>query len=382
MDEAASKVRLRQFSVDMDPERRQKRMKLQSLQQEEEEAWQSRDYERAARARQERTRPPGGGPGAWRRRGPARVARSHRDSKGRGRRHLRVDRNPGHPDLRRGGGEAAAPGGGAARAGRRPGRGDCGRFRCDPALAIRVSADPRRPIGSFLFLGPTGVGKTELAKTLAEFLFNDEDALLRLDMSEYMESHTVSRLFGSPPGYVGYDQGGQLTEAVRRRPYQVVLFDEIEKAHPDVFNALLQILEDGRLTDGQGRTVDFRNIVLIMTSNVGTGSSVMRGGQFGFATHRPDEEFTTSTTSGSSRSCWERLKRAFRPEFLNRIDEIIVFHSLRREQLEAIVDKMLRDLRQRLEERTMTLELTRRGQGAGWWSTASTVSTEPGRCEG
>ncbi len=218
-------------------------------------------------------------------------------------------------------------------------------------------ADPRRPIGSFLFLGPTGVGKTELAKTLAEFLFNDEEALLRMDMSEYMESHTVSRLFGSPPGYVGYDQGGQLTEAVRRRPYQVVLFDEVEKAHPDVFNALLQILEDGRLTDGQGRTVDFRNTVIIMTSNIGTSSTLMRGGQIGFATHKPGEEAKAHDLAVKD-ELMAALRRSFRPEFLNRIDDIIVFHSLSRDQLEAIVEKMLRDLRGRLSERSMTLDLT------------------------
>jgi ATP-dependent Clp protease ATP-binding subunit ClpC len=226
------------------------------------------------------------------------------------------------------------------------------------ADAIRRSrsglGDPKRPIGSFLFLGPTGVGKTELAKTLADYLFDDEDALLRLDMSEYMEPHTVSRLFGSPPGYVGFDQGGQLTEAVRRRPYQVILFDEVEKAHPEVFNALLQILDDGRLTDGHGRTVDFRNTVIIMTSNVGSMRAYeKRRDTLGFGTSaevREDEQI--------ERRLREELKRTFRPEFLNRIDEVIIFHRLPEASLYAVVDKMLGDLRGRLTERSLTLELT------------------------
>ena len=224
--------------------------------------------------------------------------------------------------------------------------------------AIRRSrsgiADPRRPIGSFLFLGPTGVGKTELAKSLAAYLFDDEDALLRLDMSEYMEGHNVSRLFGAPPGYVGYDRGGQLTEAVRRRPYQVILFDEVEKAHPEVFNALLQILEDGRLTDGQGHVVDFRNTVVIMTSNVGTSGLTLRAGPVGF--------FGGAAADEAERQLRDRimdsLRRTFRPEFLNRIDETIVFHRLTRPQLRAVVDKMLSDLRERLTERDVELTLT------------------------
>jgi len=210
--------------------------------------------------------------------------------------------------------------------------------------------DPRRPIGSLLFLGPTGVGKTELARALAEFLFDDEAAMVRIDMSEYMEKFSVSRLVGAPPGYVGYEEGGQLTEAVRRRPYQVVLLDEIEKAHPDVFNVLLQVLDDGRLTDGQGRTVDFRNTVVIMTSNVGS--------QFiaGFAA-RGDEE-DAGAYEAMKQQITESLRVQFRPEFLNRIDEIIVFHSLTEADLAAIVDLLLADLSRRLVEQDLSLELT------------------------
>src|SRR5579884_2798701 len=213
--------------------------------------------------------------------------------------------------------------------------------------------DPRRPIGSFIFLGPTGVGKTELAKALAEFLFDDEDALIRFDMSEFQERHTTSRLIGAPPGYVGYDEGGGLTEAVRRRPYRVILFDEIEKAHPDVFNTLLQLLDDGRLTDGHGRTVDFRNTVIVMTSNLGTGE--MNRGTLGFATER------TRTAGERQRleSAVQRvLRETFRPEFLNRIDEIVIFEPLTEPELEQIVDLMVDDLLGRLTERGVTVRLS------------------------
>ncbi|NIP25955.1 MAG: AAA domain-containing protein [Phycisphaerae bacterium] len=215
--------------------------------------------------------------------------------------------------------------------------------------------DPRRPSGSFLFLGSSGVGKTELAKALAWFLFDDPDALVRVDMSEYREGHTVSRLFGAPPGYVGYDEGGQLTEAVRRRPYQVILFDEIEKAHPDVWNALLQILEDGRLTDGQGHVVDFRNTVVIMTSNIGTAFGP-KGGTLGFR-HQGDRG--TFDDSRLRSDIQDALRRQFRPEFLNRIDEIIIFHTLTPEQVVQIVDLQMKEIAERLAETAnIAIELT------------------------
>jgi ATP-dependent Clp protease ATP-binding subunit ClpB len=204
--------------------------------------------------------------------------------------------------------------------------------------------DPNRPIGSFMFLGPTGVGKTELTKALAQFLFDDETAMVRLDMSEFMEKHSVSRLIGAPPGYVGYDEGGVLTEAVRRRPYQVVLFDEIEKAHPDVFNVLLQVLDDGRLTDGQGRTVDFRNTLIILTSNLGS-------------------EYLAALKDGDSvelvrGKVLDAVKAAFRPEFLNRIDEILLFHRLARSQMAAIVEIQMKRLEALLKDRDIVLALT------------------------
>ncbi|HOT92008.1 MAG TPA: AAA family ATPase [Anaerolineae bacterium] len=211
--------------------------------------------------------------------------------------------------------------------------------------------DPRRPIGSFLFLGPSGVGKTETAKALAAFLFDDEDALLRIDMSEYRESHTVSRLFGAPPGYVGYDQGGQLTESVRRRPYQVVLFDEIEKAHPDVWNALLQILDEGRQTDGQGRVVDFRNTVVIMTSNIGT-SYGKRGGALGFARSDDQQE------EEARRRTLAALKETFRPEFINRVDEIIVFANLTLDDVSRIVDLQMQEVQKQLADYNLHVTLT------------------------
>jgi ATP-dependent Clp protease ATP-binding subunit ClpB len=222
----------------------------------------------------------------------------------------------------------------------------------DDALALVANAvrraraglqDPNRPIGSFIFLGPTGVGKTETARALAEFLFDDEQAMVRIDMSEFMEKHSVSRLIGAPPGYVGYEEGGHLTEAVRRRPYSVVLFDEIEKAHPDVFNVLLQILDDGRLTDGQGRTVDFKNVVLIMTSNIGSQFIVELG-------ENQREEMEARVM--------EALRAHFKPEFLNRVDDVVIYHQLGREHLGRIVEIQLGRVRKLLAERRIELELT------------------------
>ncbi|HYT76363.1 MAG TPA: AAA family ATPase, partial [Vicinamibacterales bacterium] len=210
--------------------------------------------------------------------------------------------------------------------------------------------DPNRPLGSFIFLGPTGVGKTELARALAEFLFDDEQAMIRIDMSEYQEKHTVSRLIGAPPGYVGYEESGQLTEAVRRRPYSVVLFDEVEKAHPEVLNVMLQLLDDGRLTDGKGRTVDFKNTVVIMTSNIGShyiAETAIKG---------------EPMTEGVKREVMDALRAHFRPEFINRVDEIIIFHALTREQMREIIDIQLRGLVKRLADRKIHIELSDRAK--------------------
>jgi ATP-dependent Clp protease ATP-binding subunit ClpC len=348
MDEAAAKVRLRSERVEADSPA----ARIAQLQSDEDSAWQARDYERAAEVRAER---------------------------------LRLEAE--HPEAVNAGAATDRPTVGAEEVAEVvalwtgvPARSIFAEeadklLHLEEALhervveqdeaivavadAIRRSrsglSDPRRPIGSFLFLGPTGVGKTELAKTLADFLFDDEGALLRIDMSEYREGHNVSRLFGSPPGYVGYEQGGQLTEAVRRRPYQVILFDEIEKAHPEVWSALLQILDDGRLTDGQGRTVDFRNCVIIMTSNVGSVQAyAKRSDSLGF--QRGDR--AAAREQAVEERLMGALKDTFRPEFLNRIDEIIVFHRLSSEALHQVVEKMLRELRGRLAERQLRLELT------------------------
>ncbi|MDU4877511.1 MAG: ATP-dependent Clp protease ATP-binding subunit [Veillonella dispar] len=222
--------------------------------------------------------------------------------------------------------------------------------------------DPKRPIGSFLFLGPTGVGKTELARALASSLFGDESAMIRLDMSEYMEKHTVSRLVGAPPGYVGYEEGGQLTDAVRRKPYSVILLDEVEKAHADFFNILLQVLDDGRLTDSQGRTVDFRNTVIIMTSNLGAKALHKNSSELGFLAPKKSESSTNQSNSidfkEAKKSVMDAVKRHFRPEFLNRIDEMIVFHPLTEEDLKHIVSILMSDVTKRLKERELQLEIT------------------------
>ncbi|MDF1838025.1 MAG: AAA family ATPase, partial [Planctomycetota bacterium] len=229
------------------------------------------------------------------------------------------------------------------------------------ARAVRRSRsglkDPKRPMGSFLFLGPSGVGKTFLCKQLAKFMFGDEDAIITMDMSEYMEKHNASRLVGAPPGYVGFEEGGQLTEQVRRRPYSVVLLDEIEKAHPDVFNMLLQIMEEGRLTDSFGRHVDFRNVILIMTSNLGS-HTMASGGQLGFERLENTKVAEEERRTRNKTNVMVEVERHFRPEFLNRLDEAIIFNPLTREDLESIVGLQLNEVRERLVEHGLTLELT------------------------
>ena len=216
--------------------------------------------------------------------------------------------------------------------------------------------DPNRPIGSFLFLGPTGVGKTELSKALAESLFGNEESMIRIDMSEYMEGHSVSKLIGSPPGYVGYDEGGQLTEKIRRNPYSVVLFDEIEKAHPDVMNMLLQILDDGRLTDSNGRTVNFKNTVIIMTSNVGA-RMITEKKTLGFTSKLDEKSQDNKEYEETKKDVLAELKKEFRPEFINRIDEIIVFHKLQKDEMRQIVDIMLKDVIGRMEKQNYKIEI-------------------------
>ena len=262
----------------------------------------------------------------------------------RGRRsRVQVDRHSGLEDARRREGEAAAHGGGARASASSARTKPCAPCPMRSAARAPGLSDPNRPNGSFLFLGPTGVGKTELCKALAEFLFDTEEAMVRIDMSEFMEKHSVARLIGAPPGYVGYEEGGYLTEAVRRRPYSVLLLDEVEKAHPDVFNVLLQVLDDGRLTDGQGRTVDFRNTVIIMTSNLGSHVIQELAGEANYAKMK--------------QAVLEIVQQHFRPEFINRVDDIVVFHPLGREQLRSIVDIQLGYLRQRLAERDIELVL-------------------------
>lgn len=349
IDEAAAKLRIDMFGLP--EELKAKKSRLQGLQTKEEEAWQKRDYEQAAKFKSERLQ----------------LEREYQAELGAWRREKGIDEVVDEEDVAQI--VAAWTGIPVSRMmeteaekllsmEERIHQRIVGQEEAVSAVADAIRRgrsglkDPRRPIGSFIFLGPTGVGKTELAKALAEFLFDNEEALVRVDMSEYQERHTVSRLIGAPPGYVGYGEGGQLTEAVRRRPYQVVLFDEIEKAHADVWNTLLQILDEGRLTDGQGRTVDFRNTVLIMTSNIGT-QYAQRGGTLGFRTG--DEGDADSEMQAQMR---EQLKKTFRPEFLNRVDEVIIFHTLKPEHIKAIVGFQMKDIQKRLLGRGIAIELS------------------------
>lgn len=352
IDEAAAKLRVALHTLP--PQLKEKKMEIDRLTSEEEEAHQVRDYERAATVRAERLRLEGEFAelrDGWRSENKLDEVVEENDIA------EVVASWTGIPVTQMMETEAEK----LLHMEERLHERIVGQDRAIDALsdAIRRSrsglADPRRPIGSFIFLGSSGVGKTELAKALAEFLFDDEDALIRVDMSEYREQHTVSRLFGAPPGYVGYEQGGQLTEQVRRRPYSVVLFDEIEKAHPDVWNALLQILDDGRLTDGQGRVINFRNTVIVMTSNVGT-SFVKQSGALGFAGMRDDE-------ADAHKHIYEALKKTFRPEFINRIDEIIIFEPLSEKDVVNIVKLQMKEVQERLAEHGgLTIVLTEAAQ--------------------
>jgi ATP-dependent Clp protease ATP-binding subunit ClpC len=354
IDEAASALRVAIYS--MPPELRETKARLQKLITEEEAAWQNRDYERAAQYKTERIA----------------LETEFAEKRDAWRQETGLDEIVDADDIA----EVVASWTGIPVTSllqteaerlldmeqhlheRIVGQDEAINAVADAIRRARSGLkDARRPIGSFIFLGSSGVGKTELAKALAEFMFDDQDAMVRIDMSEYREQHTVSRLFGAPPGYVGYEEGGQLTEAVRRRPYQMVLFDEIEKAHPDVWNALLQILEDGRLTDGQGRVVDFRNTVLIMTSNIGT-QYAKQGGTLGFIRSSDADDEARE----SRKAIEEGLKKTFRPEFLNRIDEVIIFHTLTLDHMEQIVDLQMEEIRERLEERGITIELTDAGR--------------------
>ena len=347
IDEAASKLRIDAESAP--PELREKEQKLQQLTNEEDAASQRPDFEQVARIKMERLR----------------LEKEYQDAKSNWMKEKKIDmivdeeviaqlvaKWTGVPVSRMLEGEVEKLVNMEERLHQRViGQETAIRAVSDAIRRARSGlGDPKRPIGSFIFLGPTGVGKTELARALAEFLFDDEDSLVRLDMSEYMEKHTVSRLIGSPPGYIGYEEGGQLTEAVRRRPFRVVLFDEVEKAHPDVFNVLLQIMEDGRLTDGHGRTVNFKNTVIILTSNLGTGEWQRQG--FGFLKEEKGEIERLQSAVEKS------LKQTFRPEFLNRLDEIIIFQPLREPEIRQIVELLMKDVLKRLVERQITVELT------------------------
>jgi ATP-dependent Clp protease ATP-binding subunit ClpC len=350
MDEAAAKLRVAIFS--MTPELKALRARIRKLQQDEEAAWSARHYELAAEARAERIK----------------LETEFEQAKTAWQKEQGLDEVVDREDIS----QVVSNWTGipvsrmlqteaekllqmeAALHLRIVGQDEAIRAISDAIRRSRSGlADPRRPIGSFIFLGPTGVGKTALARALAEFLFDDEDALFRIDMSEYRERHTVSRLIGAPPGYVGYEEGGQLAEAVRRRPYQVVLFDEIEKAHPEIWNTLLQVLEDGRLTDGQGHIVDFRNTVIIMTSNIGT-EYAGRGGVLGFHKTREEQMLPEKDWADVEAA----LKRELRPEFLNRIDEVIMFHVLTRDEIKAIVDLQMQEIAARLKEQSIEIELS------------------------
>jgi ATP-dependent Clp protease ATP-binding subunit ClpC len=349
-DEAASKLRIAIFSLPDDL--RKTKMEIGRLATEEEAAWQGRNYEQAAVFKSERLKLEGefgAKKDVWKAaRGLEEVVRESDIAEV-------IARWTGIPVSRMLETEAAKLLDMEERLHQRiVGQTEAVQAVSDAIRRARAGLkDPERPIGSFIFLGPTGVGKTELAKALAEFLFDDEDALLRVDMSEYQERHTISRLFGAPPGYIGYEEGGQLTEAVRRRPYQVVLFDEIEKAHPDVWNALLQILEDGRLTDGQGNVVDFRNTVIIMTSNLGTKYTQKGGSGLGFRTSEEESE-----TGKMRQDIESALKEAFRPEFLNRIDEVIVFHRLSQEDMLRIVALQLDKICLRMSDQCIGVQIS------------------------
>ncbi|MGQ9681444.1 MAG: ATP-dependent Clp protease ATP-binding subunit [Anaerolineae bacterium] len=351
IDEAAAKLRITIYALT--PELRKLKLELQRLNAEEEQAWQARDYEHAAEYKSQRLKLEAEfqkGKEAWMREQNLDEVVEAEDVA------QIVASWTGIPVATMLEAETAKLLQMEARLRERIiGQDEAIEAVADAIRRARSGLkDPKRPIGSFIFLGSTGVGKTELAKALAGFLFDDDEALLRIDMSEYGERHTVSRLMGAPPGYVGYDEGGQLTEAVRRRPYQVILFDEIEKAHPDVWNSLLQILEDGRLTDGHGHVVDFRNTVIIMTSNIGT-QYIHKGGPLGFRLGSDGESEGEAT---QKREIDEGLKRTFRPEFLNRIDEVIIFHTLTKADVTRIVDLQLKEIAERLTEQGLTISLT------------------------
>nr|MBA3532078.1 AAA family ATPase [Ardenticatenales bacterium] len=349
VDEAAAKLRVDIFN--MPPDLRAQKVELEKYTSEEEEAWQARDYERAARLRSQRIQ----------------VEEQLRTDIAAWRGNLGLDEVVDREDVA----EIVESWTGIPVKRMLQAEAEkllhmeehlhervIGQHKAIEAVADAIRRgrsgmkDPKRPMGSFIFLGPTGVGKTELARSLAAFLFDDEEAMVRVDMSEFRAGHTVSRLIGSPPGYVGYGEGGQLTEAVRRRPYQVVLFDEIEKAHPEIFNVLLQVLDDGRLTDGQGRTVDFRNTVIIMTSNLGTKYMAKGNGPLGFRVgDRADQK------SINNQAIEDDLKEMFRPEFLNRVDEIIIFESLSRAQLREVVELQVHRVMKNLSENGLNIQL-------------------------